>query len=55
MVALLSAGEGWHNNHHAEPRSARHGRGWRELDQTWACIWLLERLGLARGVARPRR
>jgi stearoyl-CoA desaturase (delta-9 desaturase) len=55
IVALLSAGEGWHNNHHADPRSARHGRGWREPDQTWACIWLLERLGLARGVARPRR
>jgi len=55
VVALISAGEGWHNNHHADPRSAQHGRGWREPDQTFAFVWLLERLGLARDVVRPRR
>ena len=34
-VALLTFGEGWHNNHHAHPTSARHGLAWYELDITW--------------------
>ncbi len=33
-VALLSHGEGWHNNHHAMPKSARHGMAWWEYDAT---------------------
>ncbi len=53
IVALLSNGEGWHNNHHAYPRSARHGHLWWELDVTWLTIWLLARLGLARRVMLP--
>jgi len=49
-VALLTFGEGWHNNHHAHPASARHGLAWYELDITWLQISLLERLGLAKSV-----
>lgn len=49
-VALLTFGEGWHNNHHAHPTSARHGLAWYELDLTWLGIWLLERLGLVTSV-----
>jgi stearoyl-CoA desaturase (delta-9 desaturase) len=46
-VALLSGGEGWHNNHHAHPVSARHGLAWYELDPNFWGIWLLSKLGLA--------
>jgi stearoyl-CoA desaturase (delta-9 desaturase) len=46
-VALLTFGEGWHNNHHAHPTSARHGLVWYELDQNWIGIWTLQLLGLA--------
>jgi stearoyl-CoA desaturase (delta-9 desaturase) len=49
-VALLTFGEGWHNNHHAYPTSARHGLAWFELDVTWLQIRLLEKLGIARAV-----
>jgi len=49
-VALLSFGEGWHNNHHAHQHSARHGLRWFELDITWLHILLLRRLGLARRI-----
>ncbi len=46
-VALLTYGEGWHNNHHAFQYSARHGLKWWEIDMTWMTIWLLQSLGLA--------
>lgn len=46
-VGLLAFGEGWHNNHHAFQRCARHGHRWWEVDLTYAVIWGLERLGLA--------
>jgi stearoyl-CoA desaturase (delta-9 desaturase) len=49
-VALLTFGEGWHNNHHAHPASARHGLAWYELDITWLQISLLRRLGVAKSV-----
>ena len=49
-VALLTWGEGWHNNHHAHPVSARHGMRWYEIDTNWYGIWLLEKVGLARQV-----
>lgn len=52
-VALLAMGEGWHNNHHAIPKSARHGMAWWEFDITWISIWLLEKVGLAKNVIRP--
>ena len=47
LVALLTGGEGWHNNHHANPVSARHGLAWYELDLNYAAIRLLENVGLA--------
>lgn len=46
-VALLTFGEGWHNNHHAYQYSARHGLQWWEIDLTWMTIRLLQGLGLA--------
>jgi stearoyl-CoA desaturase (delta-9 desaturase) len=49
-VALLTFGEGWHNNHHAHPTSARHGLAWYELDITWMQIRALQLLGIARSV-----
>jgi stearoyl-CoA desaturase (delta-9 desaturase) len=52
-VAMITTGEGWHNNHHADPRSARHGHGRWELDITWLTICLLKRMGLAWDVALP--
>ena len=53
VVALISNGEGWHNNHHADPRSARHGhRPW-EIDVTFLTIRALQSIGLASGVATP--
>jgi fatty-acid desaturase len=54
-VALLALGEGWHNNHHAIPKSARHGMSWWELDITWISIVVLEKLGLAKNVIRPEK
>jgi stearoyl-CoA desaturase (delta-9 desaturase) len=50
LVALLSFGEGWHNNHHAHPVSARHGLAWYEIDMSWMMIWLMERVGLITSV-----
>ena len=49
-VALLTGGEGWHNNHHAHPVSARHGLKWYEFDPNYYGIWLLKKLGLAHDV-----
>ena len=53
-VALLTGGEGWHNNHHAHPVSCRHGLAWYELDLNYACIRLLAAVGLARKVKVAR-
>ena len=53
-VALLSFGEGWHNNHHAYPTSARHGLRWYEVDVNWLGIRILQLLGLARAIKRVR-
>jgi fatty-acid desaturase len=47
LVALVTGGEGWHNNHHAHPVSARHGLAWYEVDVNFYGIWLLKKLGLA--------
>lgn len=56
-VALLTGGEGWHNNHHAHPVSASHGMAWYELDFNYWGIKLLELVGLAKNVKvmRPER
>jgi len=53
-VAFLTFGEGWHNNHHAQPQSARHGFTWYELDVNWYGIWALRTFGLAWDVKVPK-
>ena len=53
IVGFISNGEGWHNNHHADPRSARHGHLWWEIDNTWLTVRLLAWLGLADEVQTP--
>ncbi len=52
LVGLLAFGEGWHNNHHAFPRSAFHGLRWWQFDLSGYIIRGLERLGLVRKVWR---
>jgi sn-1 stearoyl-lipid 9-desaturase len=52
-VALLGWGEGWHNNHHAFPFSARHGLRWFELDVTWVTIKALQIMRVATDVRLP--
>ncbi len=54
-VALVSFGEGWHNNHHAFPFSARHGLRWFEIDVTWWHVKLLAFLRLADRIKIPSR
>lgn len=49
-VALLTFGEGWHNNHHAYPTSARHGLKWYEFDMNWLTIQLFKKLGWAKQI-----
>jgi fatty-acid desaturase len=53
-VSILVFGEGWHNNHHADPRSALHGHRGFELDLGYAFIRVMEILGIASRVIRPR-
>ncbi|QEY32741.1 acyl-CoA desaturase [Synechococcus sp. RSCCF101] len=52
-VAALTFGEGWHNNHHAYPHSARHGLEPGQIDLTWQHIRLMRRLGLATRIRLP--
>jgi stearoyl-CoA desaturase (delta-9 desaturase) len=54
-VALISWGEGWHNNHHAFPFSARHGLRWFEIDMTWWHVRILALLRLADRVRIPSK
>lgn len=54
IVALLTSGEGWHNNHHAYPRCASHGHRWWELDATYWFVLGLEKVGLAKSVVHPK-
>ncbi len=49
-VALITFGEGWHNNHHAHPTSARHGLAWYEFDPSWLTLKILRKFGIARAV-----
>ena len=51
-LALLTFGEGWHNNHHAFPTSAVHGLGRAQIDASAAVIWAMEKVGLAWDVVR---
>lgn len=52
-AAILTYGEGWHNNHHAFPNVAKAGWRWWQLDMTWWAILILERAGLAKRIIRP--
>ena len=53
FIGLLGFGEGWHNNHHKFPSSARHGLVWWQLDTTYLLLRLLETLGLVRDLKIP--
>jgi sn-1 stearoyl-lipid 9-desaturase len=53
FVALITWGEGWHNNHHAFPFSARHGLRWFEFDPTWWAIKLMAAMKLVDKVRVP--
>lgn len=50
LIAAITWGEGWHNNHHAHPRSARHGLAWYEFDINWVVIRIFEKVGLLQNV-----
>jgi stearoyl-CoA desaturase (delta-9 desaturase) len=53
-LALLTFGEGWHNNHHHRPSRTRQGVRWWEIDLSYLGLWGLEKLGVVRGIAdRP--
>jgi stearoyl-CoA desaturase (delta-9 desaturase) len=54
-LALLTFGEGWHNNHHFCPGAVRQGFRWWQVDLSFYLLWLLERLRLVRLRALPRR
>lgn len=53
VVGLLACGEGWHNNHHAYPHSAKHGHRWWEVDIIFGFVRVLEAVGLVWDVSRP--
>lgn len=53
IVGLLGLGEGWHNNHHAFPTSARHGLRWWEFDISYLVIRVMALIGLARNIRVP--
>ncbi len=55
LVGIMAMGEGWHNNHHAFPASARHGLRWWEFDVSYIVIRALAAVGLARDVRTPPR
>ena len=52
LVGLLAMGEGWHNNHHAFPRSAKHGMHWWQIDPSAYLIAAFEKVGLFKNVVR---
>ncbi len=54
FVAILTSGEGWHNNHHVDPASASNAHRWWEIDLMFVVILALEFCGLATDVIRPR-
>ena len=54
VLGVLVLGEGWHNNHHHDPSSARHGLAWWEVDVTYYAIWALAKLGVLWDVRESR-
>jgi stearoyl-CoA desaturase (delta-9 desaturase) len=55
IFGILGLGEGWHNNHHAFPTSARHGLSWWQFDSSWIVIRTMQMFGLAWNVRVPAR
>ncbi len=55
LLALLTLGEGWHNNHHHHAHLARQGLRWWEIDVSWYVLVVLEKLHVIWGVRRPRQ
>lgn len=53
LLGYLAMGDGWHNNHHRAPTSARHGFAWYELDLSYGAIRLLKRVGIVWAVRQP--
>ncbi|MAT80397.1 MAG: acyl-CoA desaturase [Phycisphaerae bacterium] len=53
IVGVLALGEGWHNNHHAFPTSARHGLAWWQFDSSWIIIKMMSMVGMARALKTP--
>lgn len=53
LLGYLAMGDGWHNNHHRAPSSARHGFAWYELDMSYLFIRMLRLVGLAWDVKVP--
>ncbi|MEO1717059.1 MAG: acyl-CoA desaturase [Planctomycetota bacterium] len=53
VFGVIALGEGWHNNHHAFPSSARHGLRWWEFDPSYCVIWCMSKVGLASEVRVP--
>jgi stearoyl-CoA desaturase (delta-9 desaturase) len=53
VLGYIAMGDGWHNNHHRAPSSARHGFAWYELDMSYQVIRLLRLVGLAWDVKQP--
>ncbi len=53
IVGVLAFGEGWHNNHHGFPTSARHGLRWWQPDTSYAVIWTMSKMGLVWNVRVP--
>lgn len=53
FISIISGGEGWHNNHHADPRSANFGHRWWEVDFSYLIIRLMKKLGLASDIIEP--
>jgi stearoyl-CoA desaturase (delta-9 desaturase) len=53
-VALLTYGEGWHNNHHAFQTSARHGMAWWEIDPTYIAIRAMQMMGIVYNIKLPK-
>lgn len=55
FLALITLGEGWHNNHHQFMYSARQGLRWWEIDLTYDILWLLSLIGIVRELRAPNR
>ncbi|MGI9309741.1 MAG: acyl-CoA desaturase, partial [Gammaproteobacteria bacterium] len=55
LIATLTLGEGWHNNHHKFASSARHGLRWWQLDCTWLTLKTMEKLRLINTLKLPSK